>query len=53
LDLFLQMPEIETFIGGKNINEIYNEVLIDTPLGPYIQNCLEIDDLNDFCMVRL
>jgi len=43
-----QMLEIETFITGKNVNELYNEVLIDTPLGPYIQGCLGGEDLNEW-----
>lgn len=36
-----------SIVAGQTISDLYNEVLIDTPLGPYIANCLSEEDLNE------
>jgi len=45
------MPSIrtlwESIVAGQNVSELYNEVLIDTPLGPYIVNNLSEADLDE------
>jgi len=33
--------------AGHNVSDLYNEVLIDTPLAPYIQGCLSEEDLEE------
>jgi len=38
---------MESIVAGQNVSELYNEVLIDTPLAPYIQGCLDEDDLDE------
>jgi len=32
---------------GTNVSELYNSVLVDTPLAPYIQSCLSEEDLDE------
>jgi len=39
--------ESDSFIGTQNVSDLYNEVLIDTPLGPYILGCLSEKDLDE------
>jgi len=36
-----------TLSVATNISELYNSVLVDTPLAPYIQNCLSEEDLDE------
>jgi len=36
-----------TFSVRTNVSELYNNVLVDTPLAPYIQNCLSEEDLDE------
>jgi len=36
-----------TLSVGTNVSELYNNVLVDTPLAPYIQNCLSEEDLDE------
>jgi len=36
-----------TLSVGTNIADLYNNVLVDTPLAPYIQNCLSAEDLDE------
>jgi V-type H+-transporting ATPase subunit d len=38
---------MESIVAGQNVSELYNEVLIDTPLGPYIVNNLSESDLDE------
>jgi V-type H+-transporting ATPase subunit d len=38
---------MESIVAGQNVSELYNEVLIDTPLGPYIVNNLSEADLDE------
>jgi V-type H+-transporting ATPase subunit d len=38
---------MESIVAGQNVSELYNEVLIDTPLAPYIQGCLSEEDLDE------
>jgi len=33
--------------AAKNVSELYNSVLVDTPLAPYFQNCLSEEDLDE------
>jgi len=40
--------ESDSFIGTQNVSDLYNEVLIDTPLGPYIQGILAGEDINEW-----
>lgn len=40
-------PTMNTITIEHTISALYNEVLIDTPLGPYIQGCLEEKDLDE------
>jgi len=47
LGFLKQILEIDSFISGQNVSDLYNEVLIDTPLGPYIQGCLSEKDLDE------
>lgn len=44
LGLFDQMASITV---DPSINDLYNNILIDTPLAPYIQECLSVEDLNE------
>lgn len=44
LGLFDSMVSITV---QQNVSDLYNDVLIDTPLGPYIQSCLSQEDLNE------
>jgi V-type H+-transporting ATPase subunit d len=44
LGLFDSMATLST---ASNISELYNAVLIDTPLAPYIQNCLSEENLDE------
>jgi len=46
LGLF-QAIESESIGISQNVSDLYNEVLIDTPLGPYIQGCLSEEDLDE------
>jgi len=39
--------EADSIVISQNVSELYNEVLIDTPLGPYIQGCLSEEDLDE------
>jgi V-type H+-transporting ATPase subunit d len=32
---------------ANNVSDLYNSVLVDTPLAPYIQNCLSEEDLDE------
>jgi len=32
---------------ATNVSDLYNSVLVDTPLAPYIQNCLSEEDLDE------
>lgn len=32
---------------GTNVSDLYNSVLVDTPLGPYIKGCLSEEDLDE------
>eukprot|EP01130_Rhizamoeba_saxonica_P015757 TRINITY_DN711_c7_g1_i1.p1 TRINITY_DN711_c7_g1~~TRINITY_DN711_c7_g1_i1.p1 ORF type:complete len:354 (-),score=62.52 TRINITY_DN711_c7_g1_i1:65-1126(-) len=46
LGIFRAMESIPI---GQNVSELYNTVLVDTPLAPYIQGCLsesELDEMN-------
>jgi len=36
-----------TLSVATNISELYNSVLVDTPIAPYIQNCLSEEDLDE------
>lgn len=38
---------IESVVAGQNVNELYNEVLVDTPLGAYIVENLSEADLDE------
>jgi len=38
---------MEAIIVGKNVSELYHEVLVDTPLGPYIEGSLSEADLDE------
>jgi len=38
---------MEAIVAGQNVSELYNEVLVDTPLAPYIQGCLSEEDLDE------
>eukprot|EP00029_Vermamoeba_vermiformis_P014313 TRINITY_DN9433_c0_g1_i1.p1 TRINITY_DN9433_c0_g1~~TRINITY_DN9433_c0_g1_i1.p1 ORF type:complete len:357 (-),score=103.52 TRINITY_DN9433_c0_g1_i1:89-1159(-) len=40
-------PTMSTITVEHSVAGLYNEVLIDTPLGPYIQGCLEEKDLDE------
>eukprot|EP01128_Nolandella_sp_AFSM9_P003655 TRINITY_DN1594_c0_g1_i2.p1 TRINITY_DN1594_c0_g1~~TRINITY_DN1594_c0_g1_i2.p1 ORF type:complete len:368 (+),score=106.57 TRINITY_DN1594_c0_g1_i2:92-1195(+) len=40
-------PAMASIVAGQTISDLYNEVLIDTPLGPYIVSCLNEEDLNE------
>jgi len=42
-----RFPAMASISAGQNVSDLYNEVLIDTPLGPYIVNCLSEEDLNE------
>ncbi|KYQ92045.1 vacuolar ATPase subunit DVA41 [Tieghemostelium lacteum] len=44
LGLFKSMATLSVV---HNVAELYNTVLIDTPLAPYIQNCLSEEDLDE------
>jgi len=39
--------EDNTIIFSQSMNDLYNDVLIDTPLGPYILDCLNEKDLEE------
>jgi len=36
-----------TLTVARNVAELYNSVLVDTPLAPYFQNCLSEEDLDE------
>lgn len=36
-----------TLSVATNVSELYNQVLVDTPLAPYIQGCLSEEDLDE------
>eukprot|EP01129_Flabellula_baltica_P010008 TRINITY_DN417_c0_g1_i1.p1 TRINITY_DN417_c0_g1~~TRINITY_DN417_c0_g1_i1.p1 ORF type:complete len:350 (+),score=99.12 TRINITY_DN417_c0_g1_i1:27-1076(+) len=38
---------MESIVIGQSVAELYNEVLVDTPLAPYIQECLSVEDLDE------
>jgi len=38
---------IGALAAGRTVQELYNEVLIATPLGPYVQGCLSEEDLDE------
>jgi len=38
---------IATLTVAQNVADLYNSVLVDTPLAPYFQNCLSEEDLNE------
>lgn len=38
---------IATLTAATNVQDLYNTVLVDTPLAPYFQNCLKVQDLNE------
>jgi V-type H+-transporting ATPase subunit d len=42
-----RFPAMASISAGQNVSDLYQEVLIDTPLGPYIANCLSEEDLNE------
>jgi len=44
LGMFDAMPSLSV---GTNISDLYNTVLVDTPLAPYIQNSLSEEDLDE------
>jgi len=44
LGLFDSMASLSV---ASNVSELYNSVLVDTPLAPYIQNCLSEEDLDE------
>ncbi|EGC28253.1 hypothetical protein DICPUDRAFT_96211 [Dictyostelium purpureum] len=44
LGLFKSMATLSVV---HNVADLYNNVLIDTPLAPYIQNCLSEEDLDE------
>jgi len=47
LGFFKKAIENDSIIISQNVSDLYNEVLIDTPLGPYIQGCLSEKDLDE------
>jgi len=48
LGLFESLLEItESIQISTTVSELYNEVLVDTPLGPYILGCLSEEDLDE------
>jgi len=36
-----------TLTVARNVSELYNSVLVDTPLAPYFQHCLSEEDLDE------
>jgi len=38
---------IATLTVARNVSDLYNSVLVDTPLAPYFQNCLSEEDLDE------
>lgn len=38
---------IASLTACRNVSELYHSVLIDTPLGPYIQGCVNEEDFHD------
>jgi V-type H+-transporting ATPase subunit d len=38
---------MESIVIGQSVSELYNEVLVDTPLAPYLQECLSVEDLDE------
>jgi len=36
-----------TLTVANNVSDLYNSVLVDTPLAPYFQNCLSEEDLDE------
>jgi len=40
-------PAMASVSAGISVSDLYTEVLIDTPLAPYIQGCISEDDLNE------
>jgi len=36
-----------TLTIAQNVSDLYNSVLVDTPLAPYVQNCLSEEDLDE------
>jgi len=47
LGSFKKNIENDSYMISQNVADLYNEVLIDTPLGPYIQGCLSEKDLDE------
>jgi len=47
LGFFKRSYENDSIIISQNVTDLYHEVLIDTPLGPYIQGCLSEKDLDE------
>lgn len=44
LGTFESMPAL---CIATNVNELYNTILIDTPLAPYFEKCLSVEDLHE------
>ncbi|PJF17336.1 ATP synthase (C/AC39) subunit [Paramicrosporidium saccamoebae] len=45
LGLFEALPALTV---ARNVEELYNTVLVETPLAPYFKECLKAKDLDDF-----
>lgn len=45
LGLFEALPALTV---ARNVEELYNTVLVETPLAPYFRECLKAKDLDDF-----
>jgi len=44
---FGMFESMATLTVAHNVSELYNSVLVDTPLAPYFQNCLSEEDLDE------
>jgi len=42
-----KFDSMATLSVAQSVSELYNSVLIDTPLAPYFQNCLSEEDLDE------
>lgn len=42
-----RFPAMASISAGQSVSDLYNEVLVDTPLGPYIKDFLSEEDLNE------
>lgn len=42
-----RFDSMATLSVASSINDLYNNVLVDTPLAPYIQACLSAEDLDE------